>query len=160
MAGGLYLFFGVFLLWPIAQIVKVGFIRRDGGLTFDYIRLIFSDPLLVRGLINAAIVGICVTLVTLLISLPIAILTVRYEFPLRKLFSGLLLAPLILPPFVGAIGVRMMLGRYGPLTHLLGGGALGIDWIGQYRLAWNRACRSARALSDHAPEPSGGAGQH
>ena len=63
-----------------------------------------------------------------------AVLTVRYEFFGRKLLSGLLLVPLVLPPFVGAIGVRMVLGRYGPLTVLLHGGPAGIDWMGKYQL--------------------------
>ena len=147
VAAGLYLFFAVFLLWPIVQIVKTGFFDANGRFTGRYIALIFSDPTLVRGLINAAIVAVCVTAATLLISLPTAILTVRYDFPFRKLLSGLLLAPLVLPPFVGAIGIRMVLGRFGPLTHLVmaadrflpiahlfGGGPLGIDWLGHYRL--------------------------
>ena len=62
MAGGLYLFFAVFLLWPIAQIVRVGLVGKDGHFTWEYVNLIFSDPLLkVRGLINAAVVAVCVT---------------------------------------------------------------------------------------------------
>jgi iron(III) transport system permease protein len=134
MAAGLYVFFGIFLLWPIVQIVKVGFMRQNGRFTTDYIQLIFQDPLLVRGLINAAIVAACVTFLTLLISLPMAVLTVRYEFVGRKWLSGLLLVPLVLPPFVGAVGIKMLLGRYGPLTTLLGAGALGIDWMGKFRL--------------------------
>ena len=135
MALGLYAFFGVFLFWPIAQIVKTGFVRSNGQFTSEYVRLIFRDPLLVRGLLNAALVAVCVTMLALAITLPIAILTVRYEFPFRKTLSGLLLIPLVLPPFVGAIGVRMVLGRYGPLTKLLGRETTGIDWMGRYRLA-------------------------
>lgn len=134
MAAGLYVFFGAFLLWPILQIVRVGFIRADGQFTFEYVELIFRDPVLVRGLLNAVVVAVCVTAVTLLISLPMAVLTVKYEFIGRKLLSGLLLVPLVLPPFVGAIGVKMLLGRYGPLTRLLDGGPLGIDWMGKFRL--------------------------
>src|SRR6185437_10116741 len=120
MAAGLYVFFAIFLFWPIAQIVKVGFIRADGHFTWRYIELIFNDPLLVSGLINAAIVALSVTGATLLISLPLAVLTVKYEFPGRKLLSGLLLVPLVLPPFVGAVGIKMLLGRFGPLTTMLG----------------------------------------
>ncbi len=134
MAGGLYLFFAIFLVWPIVQIVKTGFLKSDGRFTFDYVGLVFRDPQLVRGLLNAATVAVCVTLLALLIALPVAVLTVRYEFWGRKLLSGLLLVPLVLPPFVGAIGVRMALGRFGPLTMLLGGGQRGIDWMGKYRL--------------------------
>ena len=44
--------------------------------------------------------------------------------------------PLVLPPFVGGIGMRFLLSRHGPLTQLVGGGgADGIDWLGSYRLA-------------------------
>jgi iron(III) transport system permease protein len=130
----LYLFFAVFLLWPIVQIVRTGFVRRDGGFTLEYIRLIFADPVLVRGLVNATIVAVLVTALTLIISLPLAVLSVRYEFPGRKLLGGLLLVPLVLPPFVGAIGIRLVLGRYGPLSMLLMAGPRGIDWLGHVRM--------------------------
>lgn len=133
LAGSLYVFFAVLLIWPIVQIVKTGFTRPDGSLTPDYLILIFRDPVLVRGLFNAAAVAICVTLLTLVVSLPLAILSTRYTFPGRAILNGLLLVPLVLPPFVGAIGMQIVLGRFGPLTQLLGGGRLGIDWIGRYR---------------------------
>lgn len=134
MAAFLYLFFAVLLIWPIVQIVKTGFTRPDGSLTLDYLRLIFRDAVLVRGLVNAAAIAVCVTMLTLIVSLPLAVLSVRYTFPARGLLNGLLLVPLVLPPFVGAIGMQIVLGRYGPLTQLVGGGGpLGIDWIGRYR---------------------------
>ncbi len=133
LAAVLLAFFGVLLIWPILQIVATGFRRPGGRLTLAYVELIFKDPELVRGMLNAAGVAISVTLLTLLISLPLAILSVRYEFPGRRLLSGFLLVPLILPPFVGAIGLRLVLGRFGPLTQLVGGGPLGIDWIGKFR---------------------------
>lgn len=135
LAGCLYVFFAVLLIWPILQIVKTGFTRPNGSLTLDYLLLIFRDALLVRGLLNAAGIAICVTVLTLIVSLPLAILSVRYSFPGRGILNGLLLVPLVLPPFVGAIGMQIVLGRYGPLTKLVGGGPLGIDWIGRYRAA-------------------------
>src|SRR6185312_16289427 len=134
IATGLYLFFAVFLIWPIVQIVNAGFTRPSGAPTFEYFFLIFRDPTLLRGLWNGAAVGVMVTLLTLVISLPLAILSVRYTFPLSRVLNGLLLVPLVLPPFVGAIGMQIVLGRYGPLTRILGGGPMGIDWIGKYRL--------------------------
>lgn len=54
-------FFIVLLLWPIWQIVSAGFHRRSGEFTFDYFLLIFHDPVLVRGLFNAAGVAVAVT---------------------------------------------------------------------------------------------------
>lgn len=143
LAMTLAILLGVVLIWPMAQVVRTGFVTRDGAPTLAYITLIFSDPLLVRGLLNAAGVAIIVTAVTLLVSLPLAVLSVRYDFNGRALLAGLLLVPLVLPPFVGAIGMRLVLGRFGPLTWIIqqAGGViglepspLGIDWMGRLRL--------------------------
>ena len=132
----LYAFFAVFLIWPIWQVVRTGFTSKSGGFTLQYVGLIFSDPVLVRGLVNAVAVAVTVTFLTLLLSLPLALISVRFDFPFRGLLSGLLLAPLVLPPFVGAIGLQLVLGRLGPLTYLLGqAGGTGIDWLGKYRVA-------------------------
>jgi len=131
---GLYAFFALFFLWPIARILARGFETRDGHFTFEYVRLIFADPQLVRGMFNAIAIAGVVTFLCLCIALPLAFLSVRFEFPGRGILSGLMLAPLVLPPFVGAIGVRLLLGRLGPLTVLLGiGHRAGFDWLGQYR---------------------------
>ena len=134
MAALLLLFFGLLLGWPVFQVLEAGFFRRDGRFTFAFVRLIFADPMLVRGLLNALVVAISVTLLTFGLSLPLAILGARYSFPGKSILSSLLLVPLILPPFVGAIGMKMVLGRYGPLSRLVGAGPLGIDWIGRYRM--------------------------
>ena len=131
---GLYAFFAIFFLWPIARILGRGFETRDGNFTLQYVGLIFSDPQLVRGMFNAIAIAAVVTLLCLCIALPLAVLSVRFEFPGRGILGGLMLAPLVLPPFVGAIGVRLLLGRLGPLTVLLGmGHGTGFDWLGRYR---------------------------
>src|SRR5688500_13681406 len=135
LAALLYAFFAVFLVWPIFQVVYTGFVAPDGSLTVRYVALIFESPVLREGLANATIVAVLVTFVTLLIALPLAMLSVRYEFRGRALLGGLLLVPLVLPPFVGGIGVRFLLSRHGPLTQLVGAGPEGIDWLGSYRLA-------------------------
>src|SRR5687767_790257 len=128
----LYLFFAVFLVWPIVQIVAVGFRGRDGGFTLSYVALIFKDHVLLQGLLNAMLVAALTALVALIIALPLAIISVRYEFKGRGILSGLLLVPLVLPPFVGALGMRLVLGRFGPLTQMMPfGGPLGIDWLGR-----------------------------
>lgn len=139
---GVYVFFAVFLIWPILQIVYTGFYRpgdpatgTTGGITFHYLYTIFSDPQLVAGLRNSLIVALSTTTLALLISLPLAVLSVRFDFPGRGIMAGLLLVPLILPPFVGAIGMRQLLSRFGPLSQLLGYGDVGFDWLGTFRFA-------------------------
>jgi iron(III) transport system permease protein len=134
----LYAVFGVFLIWPIVQGVSAAFYRH-GQFTYEYFGLIFSDPVLMHGLLNSAIVAMAVTGLCLLIAVPAGFLLGRCEFWGRNLLSGLLLLPLILPPFVGAIGIRQLLSRFGPLTVIINvlsdhRWPLGIDWLGRMRL--------------------------
>src|ERR671912_1764775 len=113
--------FAVFLIWPIVQVVRVGFFglpgqAGSGGFTLAYVAAIFQDHSLRQGLINSAAIAVSVTLVCMLISVPLALMSVRFNFWGKGIVSGLLLVPLILPPFVGAIGMRQILGRFGVLT--------------------------------------------
>jgi iron(III) transport system permease protein len=136
--------FAIFLLWPIVVIVRVGFFGipaggQPSGFTLGYIRAIFLDPDLRRGLLNSAAIAVAVTLLCTLISVPLALLATRFDFAGKPAISALLLVPLILPPFVGAIGLRQILGRFGALAavaqhlHLVPAGAP-VDWFGNARV--------------------------
>jgi iron(III) transport system permease protein len=54
-----------------------------------------------------------------LIAFPLALVSRHYEFRGKGFLGGLVLVPLILPPFVGAIGMRQLLGNFGSLTVAL-----------------------------------------
>ena len=130
-------FFGLFLIWPVFSIIATGF-TDESGFTLDYLALELSNPVVQRGLLNSLVIALSTTLLAVTLALPLAFLSVRYEFPGRALFSGLVLLPLILPPFVGAMGMRFVLSRFGPLTSLfsLTGAVnpdLGVDWLGTLR---------------------------
>jgi len=65
--------------------------------------------------------------------MPLALVSSRLAFRGKAMLTGLLLLPLILPPFVGAIGLRHLLGREGSLNALLLKLGLvdhGIDFVG------------------------------
>lgn len=113
----------IFLIYPIWLTLRGAFYAdpasRD-GFTLDHLALVFRDPVLLEGLLNAFKVATCTTLLAILIALPLAVLSAKYAFPLKGVFNALILVPLILPPFVGAIGVKLMLGREGALNTLLG----------------------------------------
>jgi iron(III) transport system permease protein len=67
------------------------------------------------------------------LSLPLAFLLVRYNFRGKGLLNGLILIPMVLPPFVGAIGMRQLLARFGSVNLLLlemGVISQPIDWLG------------------------------
>ncbi len=117
---------GVFLLYPIGLTVRGGFAEdpaTGSGFTLDHLRLVFEDPNLMGGIVNAFKIACAVTFLCIVISLPLAVLSARYTFPGKKILNASILVPLILPPFVGAIGIRALLGREGALNALLG-----TDW--------------------------------
>ncbi len=116
----------VFLLYPIGLTVRGGFaedIATGKGWTLDHLILIFENPTRMAGLVNAFKIALATTALCIIISLPLAVLSARYTFPGKKLLNASILVPLILPPFVGAIGIRALLGREGALNALLG-----TDW--------------------------------
>lgn len=111
------------LLYPIFLTVRGGFseqVATGHGFTLAHVRAIFRDPTLVQGLVNSATLATCTTLGATLIALPLAVLTAGYRFPFKGFFNAMVLVPMILPPFVGAIGIRAILGRMGMLNALTG----------------------------------------
>ncbi len=132
--GALLAFFALFLIYPIWLTVAGGFESRHGGFTLYHIWTVFEDPVLRSGLLNATGIAVATTLLCMVIALPLATLAARHTFPGKTIFSALVLVPLILPPFVGAIGLHHLLGRYGALnTLLVDWGVIngGIDFIGE-----------------------------
>ncbi len=112
-------FFAVFFLWPITQILKGGFVNADGHLTLAYVTALLADPTYRAGLVNSFLLACATTSLALLLALPLAFLSDRFRFPGKNLLSSLVLIPMILPPFVGAIGIRQIFGQYGALNALI-----------------------------------------
>src|SRR5579862_212735 len=143
------MFFGCFLLWPVWQTVRGAF-AGSGGFTADYVVEVFRERFYLEGLSNAFLLATASLGLSLLIALPLASIADRFEFPCKKLLSAPVLAPMILPPFVGAIGLKQILGRMGALNALLAGlGAFprggGPDWLGHGRF-WGCAVMNALHL--------------
>jgi iron(III) transport system permease protein len=128
----LWLFFIVFMLYPLAHVFTNAFFTED-GFSLVFMKLMFSSPNYTIILANSVNLGLFVTLITTVISLPLALLLVRYNFSGRGLLNGLILIPMVLPPFVGAIGMRQLLARFGSVNLLLlQWGVINqpIDWLG------------------------------
>ena len=54
--------------------------------------------------------------------MPLAYLTVRFEFRGAALIQTLGVLPLIMPPFVGAVAMQLLFGRNGSVNLLLNDG--------------------------------------
>jgi iron(III) transport system permease protein len=133
-------FMACFLIWPVCVTVKEAFIDpQKGGFTLEFVKMIFSNPIYQEGLWNSFKMAVGTTIGSMILALPLAVLATRFEFRGKVILTSLLLVPLILPPFVGVIGVKQILGQDGSLNALLIGLGLmdsshPMDWLGSGRL--------------------------
>lgn len=113
-----------FLVWPILLTVSGAFFSPEGDATLRYFTGahglgVLRDPNTLRGLVNSLLIAIFTTLLCGLIAMPMSFIAARYRFPGKAAVTSVVLVPLILPPFVGAIGIRALLGRFGGVNSLL-----------------------------------------
>ncbi len=133
--GGLVLFFGTFLFYPVGLLLKGAFVN-NGRFSLQYFQLLLTSPLQREALLNSFLIATLTTGFTTLLALPMAQLLTRFNFRGKALLSSLLLVPMIMPPFVGAIGLRQLFARFGSANlWLMKLGLLPenqpIDWLGQ-----------------------------
>lgn len=112
-------FFAAFFVWPIVQILRGGFVDADGRFTFAYLAALLADPVYVGALGNSLLVACATTGLAFLLALPLAVINDRFLYPGRTLLGSLVLVPMILPPFVGAIGLKQIFGQSGACNALL-----------------------------------------
>jgi len=115
---GLFVFFSLFLIYPLWYAFMGAFIV-DGAVTFRYFQALWTNPVYGEAILNSFRIAMVTTLATTLLSLPIAFLLVRYDFRGKSILQGMILVPMVLPPFVGAIGMKQMFARFGSVNLLL-----------------------------------------
>jgi iron(III) transport system permease protein len=111
-------FFGLFLVYPVAYVFPQAF-YVNGRLSFSFFKRMFDNPLHRQSIINSVKLGVIVTLATTLLSLPLSYFLVRYSFRGRSILQGLILVPMVMPPFVGAIGMKQLFARFGSVNLIL-----------------------------------------
>jgi iron(III) transport system permease protein len=126
----------LFLLVPVMKTISSGF-YSDGEVSGYWFDRVVSNPILMAELGNTMLLAVTTTLVCVVISLPLAVIRARYTFRGLDVLGMLILVPLILPPFVGAIATNRFLSQFGVLNLILE--KLGVidmtkelppDWLG------------------------------
>ena len=125
------LFLAVFLIGPVYTVVEVGLDR-------ELLCEVFSNYIYLEGMCNSFAIAAVTTLFVFLIALPLALLYDRYEFPGKSWSNLLVMLPMILPPFVGALGFQQILGHYGVINTLLAHCGIGpVDFLGGNGRFWS-----------------------
>lgn len=132
--GLLLAFFAAFLLYPVGFMLRRAF-GTGGEFTLAHFGYLLASPLLREALWNSLAIALLTTAATTALALPLAHWMTRYDFAGKALLGGLILVPMILPPFVGAIGLKQLLAKFGSLNlALMHLGLLPpdrpVDWLG------------------------------
>ncbi|MGH7834326.1 MAG: ABC transporter permease, partial [Candidatus Binatia bacterium] len=108
-----------FILVPIARVLWVSLSDGEGGLTLVHFANFFRRPLFRESLRNSLVAGLLVVFFGSLIAVPLAYISARYDFKGKILINTLATLPLVIPPFVGAVALQLILGRSGTVNLLL-----------------------------------------
>ena len=119
VAGAVLAFLAVFLLIPVGLVIYTAFVDHTGGFTLGHFTTFFGQSLFKETFLNSLAVALASVFFASLIAIPLAYLTVRFEFRGALLIQTLGVLPLVMPPFVGAVALQLIFGRNGSVNLLL-----------------------------------------
>ncbi len=127
-----------FLIIPVCVMVGKAFLN-NGEFTLEYFRLLFANELQMESIWNSLYIGVATTIVCTAVTLPLSIINAKFDYRGKTLLSGLLLVPMVMPPFVGAIGIMRFFARRGSVNlWLMDNGWITepINWLGESNMFW------------------------
>ena len=119
LAGVITLFLALTLIVPVATVIVVAFQDKAGGFTLVNFADFFGNELFQRSFANSVYVAVMTVVLATLLAMPLAYFTARFDFRGAALIQTLGILPLIMPPFVGAVAMQLLLGRNGSVNLLL-----------------------------------------
>ncbi len=115
----IFIFLSLFSLWPVVQVIYTAFITESGSFTLGHFSNFFGQTLLTESFVNSLWVALASVFFASCIAIPLAYLTVRFQFRGALLIQTLGVLPLIMPPFVGAVALQLIFGRNGSINLIL-----------------------------------------
>jgi iron(III) transport system permease protein len=120
IAGALVLgFLLLFLVLPVGKVFVTAFVEADGSFTLGHFDAFFGQGLMREAFFNSLYVAVMSAIWAAIIAVPLAYVTVRFQFRGAILIQTLGVLPLIMPPFVGAVALQLIFGRSGSVNLLL-----------------------------------------
>jgi iron(III) transport system permease protein len=108
-----------FILYPVLRVLWISVTNDQSELTLIHFGNFFRRPLFREALWNTLSSGFLVVIFSALLALPLAYVLARYEFRGKLLLQTAATLPLVIPPFVGAVALQLILGRSGMVNLLL-----------------------------------------
>lgn len=125
-----FLFLGLFLLYPLFNVFSASVMDGDGEkFTFANYVKILGRPFYRGAVANTLMIGVAATITTIVISVPFAFALARLPVPGKAAIIALAAMPLVLPSFVSAYAIVLLLGRAGIVTQWLNSWGIGFGSI-------------------------------
>ena len=101
----------LFLYTPIIVLIIFSFndSRRNivwKGFTLKYYKKMFSNEILLEAFLNSILIAVITTILSLMLGVLTAILLWRFQFPLKSLYQGMLMIPVVVPEI--CIGIAFL----------------------------------------------------
>lgn len=110
-----------YVLLPTLKTVFLSF-QGSEGLTFEHYSAFFGIEANINSLKNTIVLGLGTVLVCGVIGSTLAFMTSYFDFPLKKVFSKLLLTPMMVPGIIIVLAFIQLYGENGIITK-------GLEWI-------------------------------
>lgn len=121
---GIFLLVIVLGLFPILAMIAAS-LHADGRWTFDSYQGLLTSRREWALLRHSFVLAASVSLLTALFGVPLGILFGKTDFPMRRFFTIAFTVPLMIPPYITAIGWADFLGANGLFAKLCGEAAAG-----------------------------------
>ena len=112
-----FIFFAVFLIYPLGSLLLSGFQGNDGQFTLQHYINFFEKKYYYESLFNSFSVTISVTILAILIGVPLAYLMSTLKIRGKGIIEVLIIISVLSPPFIGAYSWILLLGRSGVVSR-------------------------------------------
>ena len=124
------LFLGLFLLYPLFNVFGASVLDTEGErLTLANYAKLLSRPFYRAAITNTLGIGVAATAITTALAVPFAFALARLPIPGKAAILPLAALPLVLPSFVSAYAIVLLLGRSGIVTQVLQSWGVGFGSI-------------------------------
>lgn len=110
---------GVFLVLPLVGMLGKSFIGADGHASLEGYTRFFSEAAYRDVFLNTVVLGIAVTVSSMLVGGGLAVVVARCRFPMAGMVTALPLVTLVIPDVVVAAAWVLILGRQGLVNMAL-----------------------------------------
>lgn len=113
---GVFIGFALFLIYPFLSLFLRSFFDVNGNITLENFKTFFTYKYYYQTLFRSLLVAVVTTVMAVIIGVPFAYLTTRYNVWGKRIINVMIIMSLMSPPFIGAYSWIMLLGRNGVIT--------------------------------------------